>query len=114
MPGERTVARFASDVRMDAFAFNVVNVGVATLAGSVAGEHDGLVGDFLKGRGTIMPVLPESLGNENTSGNQKKCDSSRKHRRHAEEMPCVSEIRHKNKKMSARAERSFENPRQHC
>ena len=64
------MAGFAVHVRMLALAFDVHYIGVARLAGLVAGKLYRACGNLADSSGAIMAILPETLGNHKVAHHQ--------------------------------------------
>ena len=73
--GLRSVAGFASDVRVFAGSAHPGLVVVAHHASILTGVGDGMLADDGEGRGVIVAVLAEGLGNEGRTDEKEGCES---------------------------------------
>src|SRR5271166_4349390 len=93
--GQRAVTGLARHPRMDALALHLEYVGVAALAGPVASEDHGPVGNLGDGRAAVMTVLSEAARNKKAARQEEQCDPHHKDRRHPKEMSCILKTRHR-------------------
>ncbi len=89
-----SVAGLAIHVRVLALGFHVQNIGVAGLARLVAGKLHRSSGNLTNRFAAIVSILPEALGNNVTSNNEKDNKGKNKQPRKSEEMPRILESAH--------------------
>ena len=94
MLGERPMARFAVDVGMDAFRFGIGDIGMAALAGLVAGVSNGARRDFGDGVATVVAIAPETFRNEGAAKNQEQDHSQEENTSHAKQVSDVLKPNH--------------------
>ena len=91
---ERAVAGLAVHVGVFAGAFCLGNIAVAGFAGLMAGEMDGMSGDFGDGRAAVVSILAEAAGNDEAADEKKSESADSEQTSKAEEMPGISELAH--------------------
>lgn len=94
MLGQGAMARLTIHVGVLAVLFLFENVRVTTLAGLMTGVIDRPGSDFRQGIAAIVSVLPETLGDEETSDNQEQDQAGQKDTCHPEQMPRILEDIH--------------------
>ena len=92
---QRAMAGFAVDVGVLAGGLDGQDVGVAGLAGLVAGEVDGVGGDFADGGSAVVAVLPEALGHDEVANDKKHHKGDDEEEGKSEEMSCIFEAFHR-------------------
>jgi hypothetical protein len=75
---ERYVTGLAVDVRVDAFGLDLCDIGMAILAGVMAGKGNGVRGKLSNGRASIGTVLPKALRNGGGPENDKRNEAQEK------------------------------------
>jgi len=93
--GQRAVTGLAGDMGVDALALHIVDLGVATFAGPMTGEHDRFRCNFGQGGAPVVTVLAKATRDEDAARHQEQDDTSSKNCCHPPEMPCVLQIRHR-------------------
>jgi len=91
---KRPMAGLAVDTRMFARLLHIQHVGVAGLAGIMAGEVDRAGGYLCNRRSTVVSIFAEALRHDEVANDQEDHKGNHKEKRESEEMPGVLEVDH--------------------